>query len=102
MKLKRPERLALAVAGMALLGSLAAPVATLMVSSDRRPAESCVVIYDHYSDEIAKGPAQREAILPGADGRSVLNDDPDARYCHLTAASFAGAVVVPQPLPSRG
>jgi hypothetical protein len=102
VNLKRSETLALVIAGLTLLGSVAAPVATIATDRDPQPVESCVAIYDHYDAEIAKGSAQREAVLPGADGRSLIADDPDARYCHLTEADFPAGVTLPQPLPTKG
>lgn len=47
-----------------------------------------VEIYQDYRDEIAKGPKDREAILPGADGKSILMSDPQVSWCHLKPEDF--------------
>lgn len=53
-----------------------------------QPPKNCVDLYNQYAAEIAKGPKEREAMLPGADGRSVLDSDPSAKACGITSKDF--------------
>lgn len=88
IKIKK-DALALIVAGMSLFGTISAPVvAALMADDSPKLTQSCVEIYHEYQQEIAAGPAAREALLPGEDGNSIIESDPQAKYCGLGPEDF--------------
>lgn len=82
--------MALTVAALALIGSLATPIVQKSVSDDPPTGRTCLQLQLDYGDAINRSPQLREQILPGADGRSSLVDDPQAEYCHLTPAMYGG------------
>jgi hypothetical protein len=85
----RSDKLAIILASLALAGVLSTSIATV-VAADAPPKleKSCIQIYEDYLAAIEKGPVQREAILPGTNGASILDSDPQAEYCGLKPEDF--------------
>ena len=89
MKPTRKEVLAVAVAAISAFATvIGAVIAAIVALGPPQPSKTCFEIYNQYAAEIAKGPKQREVMLPGADGRSVLTSDPEAKYCGLEPEDF--------------
>jgi hypothetical protein len=83
------ERAALAVAGLALIGTLSAPIVAESVKTDPPPLpESCLELQTEYATAIEQSLVSRERILPGIDGKSTMLTDPQAQYCGLQPSSF--------------
>ena len=89
MRATRKEVFAIIVALIAAFATILGAVTAVSASSSPQPSKMCVEIYQQYSAEIAKGPKQREAMLPGVDGRSILTSDPDAKACVITPEYFS-------------
>ena len=83
------ERATLAVAGLALIGTLSAPIVAESAKADPPPLPgSCLELQADYAKAIEQSPISRERILPGIDGRSTMLTDPQAQYCGLQPSSF--------------
>ena len=83
------ERATLAVAGLALIGTLSAPIVAESAKADPPPlSKSCLELQTDYAKAIEESPISRERILPGVDGKSTMLTDPQAQYCGLQPSSF--------------
>ena len=61
------------------------PVLQAAVSEDPpKLTRPCIEIASSYIDRLKGSPEMRELILPGEDGRSIANVDPEARLCGIT------------------
>lgn len=83
-------RITLAAAGIALAGTLGAPIVTEVTKHPQVPPmnETCLQLQLEYIRAIEDSSTQRELILPGKDGLSTLAEDPQAKYCHLHVDDF--------------
>jgi len=83
------ERTTLAVAGLALMGTLSAPIIAESAKIDPPPlSKSCLELQTDYAKAIEESPISHERILPGVDGKSTMLTDPQAQYCGLQPSSF--------------
>jgi hypothetical protein len=76
------------VAIIAALGISLGPIIVELIKDDTQPPPSCLQLQQDYADVIAKSPADRERILPGVDGQSILLRDPQAKRCDLRPEDF--------------
>jgi hypothetical protein len=86
-----PEKATISVGGLALIGALGAPLVGEMAKDDAAAPSSvtCLKLQEDYVAAVQSSPLQRERILPGADGRSYVLDDPQARYCQIEPEDIA-------------
>jgi hypothetical protein len=90
MKLAIKDYVALAVGAMGFLGSLiSAIIGVSIVHEDHRPTETCLKIYQDYQKDIAISAAERNRVLVGKNGHSILDSDPDAKYCNIKPSDFS-------------
>lgn len=75
--------------GALALAISAAITASAVANSTPHLTKPCVEIYEEYKAEVAKGAKGRELVLPGVDGRSMLDSDPDAKACGITAQDLS-------------
>jgi hypothetical protein len=82
------ERVALAAAGLALCGTMTAPVIAEAVKAESPPptTKTCLELESDYASAIRRSSEDRERILPGVDGKSTLLTSPQAQHRAETAS----------------
>jgi hypothetical protein len=69
---------------LSVLGGASVPILQAALSEDPpKLTRPCIEIAASYVEELKKSPEMRELILPGDDGMSIINSDPEARLCGI-------------------
>lgn len=76
-----------------VVGMASVPLVQAALSEDPpKLSRPCIEIASSYIDKIKNNPEMRELILPGKDGRSIVNADPKARICGIKPEVLEGNV----------
>ena len=75
------------------LGAASVPLVQAVVSEDPpKLTRPCIELSSTYIDRLKSGPEMRELILPGNDGRSIVDFDPEAQLCGITREVLENSV----------